>query len=344
MKALVTGGGGFLGLALVRRLLARGDTVRVLARGDYPELPSLGAELHRGDVRDSASTASACADVDVVFHVAAKAGGWGDRKEYEAINVQGTANVIAGCRSAGVRFLVHTSSPSVVHNGADIEGADESLPYGTHFTADYPRTKALGERLVREAADVTLSTVALRPHFIWGPGDRHLLPRLLARARAGKLRQVGARDPKTDTMYVDNCVDAHLLAAQKLREGASISGRAYFISDGAPVGVWTMANRMLEAAGAPAVGKPVPAWLAYALGATLEAAHKVLRIDREPLMTRFAASELSHAQWFDISAARRELGYAPKVSIDEGLTRLRAWCREAQTTSPPSPRGWGRSA
>lgn len=327
MRALVTGGGGFLGSAIVRRLVAQGDKVRVLARGEYPELQQLGVELHRGDVRDAASTAKACAGVDVVFHTAAKAGGWGDPREYEAINIDGTANVIAGCRSAAVRFLVHTSSPSVVHSGADIEGADESIPYGTHFTADYPRTKAVGERLVREAADVTFSTVSLRPHFIWGPGDRHLLPRLLTRARAGKLRQVGTKDVKTDTIYIDNCVDAHLLAAQKLREGAPVGGRAYFISDGDPIGVWTMANRMLAAAGAPKVGKPVPAWLAYGLGATLEAAHKVFRIDREPMMTRFAASELSHVQWFDISAARRDLGYAPRISIDEGMKRLAESCR-----------------
>ncbi len=328
MRTLVTGGGGFLGSALVRRLIERGDTVRVLARGEYPELQKLGAELVRGDVRDAAATAKACANTDLVFHTAAKAGGWGDPREYEAINVQGTANVIAGCRSAAVPFLVHTSSPSVVHSGTDIEGADESIPYGTHFTAHYPRTKALAEQLIRAAADSSLGTVALRPHFIWGPGDRHLLPRLLARARAGKLRQIGKKDVKTDTMYVDNCVDAHLRAAGKLQEGGPVSGRAYFISDGNPIGVWTMANRMLEAAGAPKVGRPVPAWLAYGLGASLEAAHALFKIDREPLMTRFAASELSHAQWFDISAARRELGYAPTVSIDEGLGRLQHWCRE----------------
>lgn len=334
MRALVTGGGGFLGSALVRRLLERGDKVRILARGEYPELQDLGAKLTRGDVRDAEATAKACEGMDVVFHTAAKAGGWGDPREYEAINIQGTANVIAGCRSGAVRILVHTSSPSVVHSGGDIDGADESIPYGTHFTADYPRTKAIGERLVREAADVTLSTIALRPHFIWGPGDRHLLPRLLVRARAGKLRQVGTRDVKTDTIYIDNCVDAHLLAAEKLQAGAPLGGRAFFISDGEPIGVWTMANRMLAAAGAPQVGKPVPAWLAYGLGATLEAAHKVFGIDREPMMTRFAASELSHVQWFDISAARRDLGYAPRVTIDEGMKRLQGWCREAQTTAP----------
>jgi nucleoside-diphosphate-sugar epimerase len=326
VKALVTGGGGFLGRALALALRQRGDTVRVLARGDYPELTTLGVETLRGDIRDRVETQAACAGMDVVFHAAAKAGGWGAPKEFEAINVNGTANILAGAVAERVPALVYTSSPSVVHSGADIEGGDESLPYGRHFTAHYPRTKALAEQLVRDASCDALKTVSLRPHFIWGPGDRHLLPRLLLRARAGRLRQVGGGDPKTDTIYIDNCVDAHLAAADKLLAGAKLGGRVYFVSDGAPIGLWTMANRMLEAAGAPRAGRPVPAWLAYGLGAVLEAGHQVLGLDREPLMTRFAASELSHAQWFDITRAREDLGYAPRVTIDEGLARLRAWC------------------
>lgn len=336
MKALVTGGGGFLGSALARRLVERHDAVRVLARGDYPELRDLGIDTHRGDIRDLASLTAACAGVDVVFHTAAKAGGWGDPREFEAINVTGTRNVIAACRAAKVAALVYTSSPSVVHAHADIEGGDETLPYPSRHLAHYPRTKALAERLVRAASDAQLKTVSLRPHFIWGPGDRHLLPRLLARANAGRLRQVGRRDPKTDSIYIDNCVDAHLLAAQKLLAGAPIGGNVYFISDGEPVGVWTLANRMLAAAKAPKVGKPVPAWVAYALGAVLEATHHLFGLHSEPLMTRFAASELSTAQWFDISAARRDLGYIPKVSIDEGFRRLAEWLaigRQEQDTS-----------
>jgi nucleoside-diphosphate-sugar epimerase len=265
--------------------------------------------------------------MDVVFHAAAKAGGWGDPKEFEVINVQGTVNVIAGCVAAQVPALVYTSSPSVVHTGSDIEGADESLPYGTHFTAHYPRTKARAEELVRASSSEALGTVSLRPHFIWGPGDRHLLPRLLSRARARRLRQVGTRDPKTDTIYIDNCVDAHLLAADKLRAGDKrVRGNVYFISDGAPIGVWTMAGRMLAAAGAPGVGPSVPAWLAYGLGAVLEGAHWLFGSDKEPLMTRFGASELSHAQWFNTDRAQRELGYVPRVTIDAGLERLAAWC------------------
>jgi len=327
MRALVTGGGGFLGSGLVRRLTERGDEVRSLARGAYPELTALGAEAIQGDLRDADAVARACQGVEVVFHTAAKAASWGDPAEFHAINVQGTRNVIAGCRAAGVRTLVFTSSPSVVHAPHDIEGADESIPYATHFTADYPRTKALSEQEVRAASDERLVTVSLRPHLIWGPGDRHLLPRLAERSRAGKLRQVGYRDAKTDTTYIDNCVDAHLLAAEKLLAGAALGGKAYFISDGDPVGVWTMANRMLAAAGAPPAKSPIPGWLAYAAGAGLEALHTVTRNEREPVMTRFLASELAHAQWFDIGAARRDLGYEPKVSIEAGLRRLAEWAR-----------------
>jgi nucleoside-diphosphate-sugar epimerase len=337
MRALVTGGGGFLGSHLVRALVARGHAVRVLARGDYPDLVALGVVVERADLRDEAAVTAAARGVDTVFHVAAKAGGWGDPREFESINVAGTENVVAACKSEGVPRLVYTSSPSVVHAHHDIEGGDESLPYAPHFIAHYPRTKALAEQVVLAASRDGLRTVSLRPHFIWGPGDQHLLPRLVARAKAGRLRQIGDRDPLTDTTYIDNCVDAHLLADAALATRAAISGRAYFISDDSPVGVFTMARRMLAAVDGGDVGPSVPVWAAYALGGALEAVHALLRLGREPLITRFAVSELTHAQWFDISAAKRDLGYKPQVTIDDGLARLRS--AHAARATPPSPSG-----
>ncbi len=344
--ALVTGGGGFLGSHLVRALLGRGDTVRVLARGAYPELAGAGATVIEGDVRDAAAVARACLGADVVFHTAAKAGGWGDPREFEAVNVTGTEHVIDACRAGGVPVLVHTSSPSVVHADRDIAGADETLPYARTFTAHYPRTKALAEMRVLAAASATLRTVALRPHFIWGPGDRHLLPRLVARANAGRLRQIGSRDVLTDTIHVDSCVDAHLRAASALAAaaGTRASGRAFFVSDDAPIGVWTMARRMLAAVGAPPVGPPVPVALAYAVASALEGAHVLFRLSSEPLLTRFAVSELSHVQWFDIGAAKRDLGYSPQISIEDGLRALGSTSEVRPPHQRPVPRDSAKSA
>ena len=323
MKALVTGGGGFLGQAIVRGLRKRGAEVRSFSRHAHDSLDALGVEQLRGDLADPAAVSSAAQDCGVVFHVAAKAGIWGDYEEYHQANVTGTQNVIAACRRHGVRRLVYTSSPSVVFDGRDMEGVDESVPYPAIFEAHYPRTKALAEQLVRAANGPQLATVSLRPHLIWGPGDNHLLPRLVARARAGQLARIGARPNLVDTVYVDNAADAHLLAADRLSPGSPIAGKVYFISQGEPVPMWEMVNRLLHAAGAPPVTRAIPTWLAMALAWGFEAVHRVTGNPREPRLTRFVVHELSTAHWFDISAARRDLGYAPGISIAEGLDLLR---------------------
>ena len=191
MKALVTGGGGFLGAAIVRGLLARGTAVRSFSRQSYPALDALGVEQVQGDIADTAAVTAAARGCGVVFHVAAKPGIWGDYAGYHRTNVVGTSSVIAACRAAGVQRLIYTSSPSVVFDGRDMEGVDESVPYPAHYEAHYPRTKALAEQAVIAANDAQLATVSLRPHLIWGPGDNHLLPRMVARARAGQLRRIG---------------------------------------------------------------------------------------------------------------------------------------------------------
>lgn len=326
MKALVTGGGGFLGQAIVRKLLKEGASVRSFSRNEHDGLHALGVEQIKGDLADPAAVASAIGGCEIVFHAAAKPGIWGVYEEYHRTNVIGTQNVIAACRRHDVRRLVYTSSPSVVFDGRDMEGVDESVPYPAHFEAHYPRTKALAEQLVRAANGPQLATVSLRPHLIWGPGDNHLLPRLVARARAGQLGRIGSRLKLIDTIYVDNAADAHLLAASRLSPGSPIAGKVYFISQGEPVPLWEMVNRLLHAAGAPPVTRTIPTWLALALAWGFETAHRLTNNPREPRLTRFLVHELSTAHWFDISAARRDLGYSPSVSIAEGLDRLRtAW-------------------
>jgi nucleoside-diphosphate-sugar epimerase len=324
MKALVTGGGGFLGQAIVRGLLKGGAAVRSFSRHAHAVLSALGVEQLQGDLADASSVSSAVQSCEVVFHVAAKPGIWGSYEEYHQPNVVGTQNVISACRRHGVRRLVYTSSPSVVFDGRDMEGADESAPYPSRFEAHYPRTKALAEQLVRAANDAQLATVSLRPHLIWGPGDNHLLPRLVARARAGRLVRIGSRPNLIDTIYVDNAADAHLLAAGRLFPGSPVAGKVYFISQGEPVPMWEMVNRLLLAAGAPAVTRTVPVWLALTLACCFETASRIAANPGEPRLTRFVVHELSTAHWFDISAARRDLGYAPRVSIAEGLALLRA--------------------
>lgn len=324
MKALVTGGGGFLGGAIIDMLLARGIAVRSFARGAYPGLAAKGVQVFQGDLGDAEAVARAIDGVDVVFHVAAKAGAWGPYEDFHLANVTGTEHVVAGCKRHGVTRLVYTSSPSVVFNGRDMEGVDESVPYPAEHHAHYPRTKAMAEQFVLASNGPTLATVALRPHLIWGPGDTNLTPRIVSRGRSGRLRRFGGPVKTIDGTYVDNAAHAHLLAMDRLSPGSAIAGKAYFIANGEPVPVWDMVNHLLAAAGVAPLTREIPPQLAYAAGAVLEGVHGLLNLPGEPLMTRWVAEELATSHWFDLAAARRDLGYAPIVSLDEGLRRLRA--------------------
>lgn len=325
MKALVTGGGGFLGGAIVRMLRERGDEVISYSRSRYPALEQLGVSQVSGDVADEAALTAAAQGCDVIFHVAAKAGIWGEYDEYYSANVKGTETVISACRNNGIRRLVATGSPSVVFDGSGVEGGDESLPYPVSYKTHYPQTKMLAEKLVLGANSSALATVSLRPHLIWGPGDNHLVPRIIAKARSGRLRRIGSNPCLVDTVYVDNAAKAHLLAADRLSPESAIAGRAYFISNGEPIPLWEMVNRILAAAELPPVNGSISPAAARFIGAVCEWLWGTFRLKGEPPMTRFVASELSTAHWFDISAARRDLGYMPEVTIEEGLQRLHSW-------------------
>ena len=300
----------------------------VLGRNAAPDLERRGARFVRGALDDAKAIAVACTGVETVFHVAAKVGVWGRYDDFFRTNVLGTRAVLAGCRTHGVRHLVYTSTPSVVYNGRDLAGADESLPLTADCPSPYPLSKAIAEREVLAANSPTLRTVALRPHLIWGVGDPHLVPRVLARARAGRLRIIGSGRNKVDMVHVTNAVDAHMLAEAALARSSPLpdarpaAGRAYFITNGEPVVLWEWINGLLRALGQPPVTRRISLRTALALGAVCEFVWSVLPLYDEPPMTRFIAAELAKDHWFDLDAARRDLGYRPRVSMAEGTAEL----------------------
>ena len=323
MIALVTGGGGFLGSGIARALLERDWNVRTFARGDYPALRERGIETIRGDIADNSQVSSAVNGCDIVFHAAAIASSWGRYEDFFQTNVTGTDNVLDACRVHGVPKLVFTSSPSVCFHGTDQESVDESVGYPDRFLAHYPKTKALAEQRVLAANDEGLATVALRPHLIWGPGDTQLTPRIVGQGRKGQLRILGSGEQRIDATYIDNAVHAHLLAAEKLAIGAPCAGKAYYITNDEPVSVKKMINDILLAAGVAPVERHISPTLAYVAGAVFETAWRLTGRTDEPRMTRFVARQLATAHWYDISAAKRDIGYAPTVSMEAGLARLR---------------------
>jgi nucleoside-diphosphate-sugar epimerase len=323
MKALVTGGAGFLGLYVTEQLVARGDTVRVFSRHPHSRLDELSVDWQRGDIRDPESVERACREIETVFHIAAIPGIWGPWKLYYETNTLGTRHVLDACHKRGVPRLVYTSSPSVIYDGADHRNVDESYPYASRYLCHYPHTKALAEREVLAANGRDgLATISLRPHLIWGPRDNHLVPRLIARARSGRLRRVGQGHNVISMSYVENAAAAHLQAADALRAGSPAAGKAYFINEPEPVNLWNWINELLSLAGLPPVRKSMPSGAAYAIGGALEAIYAVLHLSSEPPMTRFVAQQLSGSHSYQIGRAERDFGYKPLVTVEEGLRRL----------------------
>lgn len=322
-KVFVTGAGGFLGLAICQRLLAAGINVVGFARGNYPNLVELGVDMYRGDISDFASVKQAMQGCDMVFHVASKAGVWGSKQSYYSPNVDGATNIINACMALNIPSLVYTSTPSVTFAGVDENGIDESAPYANQYLNYYGESKALAEQMVLAANSDSLKTTALRPHLIWGPNDPHLVPRVIERAKAGRLKLVGKQDKLVDTIYVDNAAYAHILAGVDLVNTANSAGKAYFLSNDEPITMAAMLNQILACADLAPVTQRVPAGVAYAAGVVLETLYGLLNKSQEPIMTRFVARQLSTSHYFDISAAKRDLGYQPLVSIEQGMQRLK---------------------
>lgn len=326
MKIFVTGGGGFLGFAIVHQLCAKGHEVVSFSRKDHPALNQLGVKHFKADITEYKALKEAMTGCEAVFHVAAKTGIWGRYDEFYQVNVKGTENVLLACRELNIRNLVFTSSPSVVFNGKDSEGHNESLPVANSFNASYPLTKAIAEKLVMDANDAFLKTVSLRPHLIWGPGDTQYIPRLFQKAKAGKLFILGRYPKLVDCIYIDNAARAHLQAFDQLNNNpGKVEGKTYFISQGEPIAISTLINELLATGGFPPVTKKLSPAIACLTGWWLENIYRLFGINSEPAITLFLAQQLSTSHWYDISAAKLDFGYVPEVSLEEGMKRLRDW-------------------
>jgi nucleoside-diphosphate-sugar epimerase len=325
MKILVTGGGGFLGSAVSRQLTQAGHQVIAYQRSAADHLKPVGIEVFQGDICDKSALASAAKGCGAIIHTAGKAGVWGKAADYHRVNVDGTKAVLRVCEELSIPILVHTSSPSIVQGGRDIEGGDESLPLTSKFLAHYPASKAQAELLVLQANSPTLKTTALRPHLIWGPGDPHILPRLAAGVRGGKLKLPGA-DKHIDTIFVENAALAHVNALDELLGEGKCAGKPYFISNDEPLAQADIICRLLGAIGIKAEVKPVPSWLAHFAGTVCEIIWPIFRPNTEPPVTKFSADQLSTAHWYNITAAKRDMAYQPTISINQGLKILAQSC------------------
>jgi nucleoside-diphosphate-sugar epimerase len=327
MEAVVTGGAGFTGRHLVERLLNDGHKVCAidLDSPNLEDLRSQGSEVLCCDLCLGHDLARHFYGKEVVFHVAALASPWGKRERFFSVNVKGTDNVIDACRKAGVRRLVAVSSTSAVFDGYTHHvNIDESFPYPKKFLSPYSETKSLAEQHVLAANGSCLETVVIRPHVIWGPRDRTFLARLCMHARSGPIMHIGGGLTRTDTTYVENLVDALLLGAESERA----PGNAYFITNGESILYRDLINRLLDIMGLPRPRGSIPSRLAFAFGAICEGIWNMFSIKREPVLTRYKVAELAYTHTYNIDKARRDLGYKPRVSTEEGFSRLAAWVRE----------------
>jgi nucleoside-diphosphate-sugar epimerase len=321
VRVLITGGTSLLARATAELLLARGDDVVLLQRGEA----ALDVAQVRGDLREPAVVARAVQGCDAVVHAAAKVGIVGAWEDFRSINVDGTANVIAAAREAGLSRVVHVSTPSVSHAGHSLVGAQADPPVTGRTDAPYAESKAIGERLALGAASDALPIVAIRPHLVWGPGDTQLVGRIVERARSGRLALVGGGTALIDTTYIDNAASSLVAALDAAVPGAACIGRAYVIANGEPRPVRELIEGILRAAGVEASPRVVPLRVATGVGTVVEKVWARLKPDEEPPLTRFLAEQLGTAHWFDPRPARDDLGWLPTVTIDEGLDRLAAW-------------------
>ena len=289
-RVYITGAGGFLGGHIVRALKVQSDFEIVnISRNHHESLDELGVNTITCNISNLEQVQSInFHEDDIIFHVAAIAGVWGRKEDFYNVNFLGTKNLVDHAKKSGVKFFIYTSTPSVVFGDEDIIGGNESLDYPEKYYTDYARTKSLAEKYVKENSDEDFRTISLRPHLIWGPGDPHLIPRVLEKARLGKLKMVGDGENLVDIIYVKNAALAHVQAYQALKENKDLSGNSYFIGQEKPVNLWDFINQILAYKNLRPISGHVSFAAAYILGSIFEFIFKLLGIYKpEPPLTRF---------------------------------------------------------
>jgi 2-alkyl-3-oxoalkanoate reductase len=330
VKVLVTGATSLLARTTAEILLARGDDVVCLQRGPS----TLAAEQISADIRDATAVQRAAAGCDAIIHAAAKVGVVGSWDDYRTINVDGTNNVLAAARAAGIKRIVYVSSPSVAHGGDAIAGLGAEPPVLGRKNAFYAESKAMAEQAALAANSSDLAVVAIRPHLVWGPGDTQLVGRIVDRAKSGRLALVGGGAALIDTTYITNAAESLVAALDRVRPGAACAGRAYVIANGEPRPIRDLVAGICAAANVPFAPREVPLAIAKVAGSVVERTWKIARRTTEPPLTRFLAEQLGTAHWFDPRPAKDDLGWIPRITIDQGLEALAAWFNNPTNEKP----------
>ncbi len=318
MKALITGGTGFLGRHLASRLQQLGYEVAVLGRNETigMDLDQKGFRFIRADLRDSAQINRAIAGMDYVFHCGALSTPWGRFPDFFAINVQGTENVISGCLAHGVRRMIHISSPSIYFEYRHQFNVKEADPLPRRMVNDYAETKYLAEQRIDAAFSAGLPVITLRPRALFGPGDTSIFPRLIRANQKLGIPMIDHGEVLMDLTYVENAVEAILLT---IDSPPATLGKKYNISNGAPVPFKSLLENLFSKLGLTLRTRNISFFSAYLGAYFLETFYQTFSPGKEPPFTCYSVGTLSKTLTLDISAAQRDLGYHPVISIDKGL-------------------------
>ncbi len=324
MNILVTGAGGFLGFYIARDLKELGHKVYNFSRSHHRDLDQLEITTRIGNLNNPESIEKALKNIDAVFHVAGKVAMWGKWDDFYQTNTIGTKNLVEACKKKGIKKFIYTSTPSVVFGEGDILGEDENLEYPKKYLSLYAKSKMLAEKYVLDQNSENFLTCALRPHLIFGPRDKNIIPRLIEASKKNKLKVVGDGENLVDIIYVENAAQAHIQAFEQLSTDSKVAGSSYFIAQERPVKLWDFINQILQINGQSPITKKIPTNTAYRVGAIIEFFLKLFRVwNIHPPMTRFVALQLGKSHYFSHKKAQTDFNYSPSISIEEAIEKIR---------------------